>query len=162
MALKPDEVVVVLGPPGSRVFDVATVENVLNHLTAHITEKATERAVAIHGYDHVARPPVQGPERPLRFFTTDGAALELGVLADWSTFTLEPNGSRTSVEQLEAEVHATIEAHRDEIDALGYVLPKLPPPGTWPEQVQALLRILNPGPAEDVRGPWHNFFVHGW
>jgi hypothetical protein len=161
MALKPDEVVVVLGPTESKVFDVATVENVLNHLTAHIAEKATERAVVTHGHDHVERRRVQAPEHPLRFFTPDGAALELGVLADWSTFTLEPNGSHTSVEQLEAEVHAAIEAHRAEINGLGRATPHLPPSGTWPEQVQALMTLLDQR-RRNVGGPWHNFFVHGW
>jgi hypothetical protein len=161
MALKSDAVVVVLGPPESRVFDVDTVENVVNHLTAHITDNATEHAVAVHGHDHVVRPLAQRPEVSLRFFTPEGDALELGVLADWSTFILQPNGRRTSIEQLEAEVHSAIEAHRAEIDALGHATPALPPPGTWPEQVQALMTLLDQR-RRHVRGPWHNFFVHGW
>jgi hypothetical protein len=110
--------------------------------------------------------PEPGHVRTLRFFTADGDRLQLELLTDWWTFALEPTGENLGREWLEAEVHAVLAAAQPDLvvaaaDA-SMTAPRLPPPGSWADQLEALHALLNDEIPSDRRGWAHNFFVHGW
>ena len=74
MALRPDELVVVIGPRTTAVLDVNTVEQVLSHIVDHVVLGASTQTTP--SADDISQGRKTN-DRLLRFFSTDGEEVEL-------------------------------------------------------------------------------------
>jgi|tagenome__1003787_1003787.scaffolds.fasta_scaffold20416216_2 hypothetical protein len=162
MALRPDELVVVIGPRTTAVLDVNTVEQVLSHIVDHVVLGASTQTTP--SADDISQGRKTN-DRLLRFFSTDGEEVELRLETDWSTFCLEPTGRRIPLRRLAEQVYAALETGRPDVDryfdSIHLRPPELPPPGSWAEQLDALHAMDPSHQPTDIRGWFHNFFVHG-